>query len=319
MSGPGWAGTPIAYRVLDWAERHLREAHDALCIIREETPEGLYHATSCTAVAGTRWSNAGLLVVTAREFAKAAGFLAECSAELDSHSFATLQADTTPPTILPTEAPLAAVEVFLAAAEHALDLPTSPSQLDDPPPSCGWTSSSAPVASQLRSLSRAGGSTHRSRLSCRVRWRRSRRVASASATPSGGTRAGTVIGSRGAAGSRSATYRSGPGRAAERPPGDLNRATYDATGDRSERSSSDSRVGHMHAFSRLAHCALAAAITTRRRGRARVPEHPLAPSRGPRPRPASRRPATAGNHVARRLNRALARRGSGDGCAPFAR
>src|SRR5262245_12561816 len=132
LSGPGWAGTPIAYRVLGWAEQHLREAHDALCIIREETPEGLYPRDLMHGGGRHALVNAGLLVVTAREVAKAAGFLAECSAELDSHSFATLQADTAPPTILPTEAPLAAVEVFLAAAEHALDLPTSPSQLDDP-------------------------------------------------------------------------------------------------------------------------------------------------------------------------------------------
>ena len=37
---------------------------------------------------------------------------------------------------------------------------------------------------------------------------------------------------------------------------------YDGTGDRSKRSSSDSRVGHVHAFSRLANRALAAAIIT---------------------------------------------------------
>jgi hypothetical protein len=131
MSGPGWAGTPIAYRVLGWADQHLREAHDALCIIREETPAGLYPRDLLHGGGRHALVNAGLLVVTAREVAKAAALLAEACAELDSRSFATLQAETAPPTILQTEARLPAVEVFLAAAEHVLDLPTSPFPRDD--------------------------------------------------------------------------------------------------------------------------------------------------------------------------------------------
>jgi len=191
MSGPRRAGTPIAYRVLGWAEQHLREAHAALCIIREETPEGLYPRDLMHGGGRHALVNAGLLVVTAREFAKAADFLAEACAELPSHCFATLQAETAPPTILPTDSPLAAVEVFLAAPSMRSTYQPAPPSWTTALPSRGWTSSSAPAVSQLRSLSRVGGSTHPSRLSCRARLRRSRRVATTAATPDGETRART--------------------------------------------------------------------------------------------------------------------------------
>jgi hypothetical protein len=117
--------------VLFWAEQDLVEAHAALRLIREETPEELYPLDLMHGGGRHALINAGLLVVTARELAKAADFLAEACAELDSHSFATLQAKTAPPTILPTEASDPGVRVLLPAAEHALDLPTSPCQLDD--------------------------------------------------------------------------------------------------------------------------------------------------------------------------------------------
>jgi hypothetical protein len=131
MSGPRRAGIPIAYRVLDWAHQELVEAHVALRIIREETPGTLYPLDLMHGGGRHALVNAGLLVMTARELAAAADFLAEACAELDSHSFAMLQNETAPPTILPTEESLSAVGVFLPAAEHALALPTSPCQLDD--------------------------------------------------------------------------------------------------------------------------------------------------------------------------------------------
>jgi hypothetical protein len=132
MAGLGWAGTPIPYRVLWWAEQELRMAHYSLCIIPGTTPEGLYPLDLTHGEGPWALVNEGLFVVTARELAKAAGFLAECCAELDSHCFATLQAETAPPTTpLKTEEPFPGDGIYIPAVEHALDLPSSPCKSDD--------------------------------------------------------------------------------------------------------------------------------------------------------------------------------------------
>ena len=123
MSGPTWAGTPIAYRVLGWAGQKLGRAHEALFILREQTPEEFYPLDICFGDNPNALNAEGLLLVAARRLARAADSLAECCGELDSSSLALLQAETAPaPTILRTEA--------LPVAEQALDVGLEPPILD---------------------------------------------------------------------------------------------------------------------------------------------------------------------------------------------
>src|SRR5262245_31750682 len=75
MSGRKWAGRPIACRVLGWAEQQLGKAHEALRIIREQTPEDLYPLDLLFGGSPVALINEGLLAVAARRLARGAGFL----------------------------------------------------------------------------------------------------------------------------------------------------------------------------------------------------------------------------------------------------